>query len=353
PDTLYLLHGQTYDLQAFVQPVIATDHRIQWISGTSSVAGVNSVGMVAASQLGSSLITATTVDGGGQDSTLVLVVDSLPEIAVANLLLEPETFTLGPTTELQMQATVLPAQASDPGITWTVLDSNVVRIDSNGLVQGILEGTTQVIASADNGQVADTSTLTVEVNFGTFTSCLFLQDEFASATEYDIPLSYSTGYASTLVMELVDANSTVIGSGEVAVLPGLSSVDVPVSCPIAPAPGNDYSLQVRIEVAEVDSVLFSCVQSPVSIFPATAIESPTAWDVSFYPNPSEGKVEVELTGIAGEVKLRLWDVQGKLIQVEALNASKTSLQLQHLPKGMYLVQLIGEQGQLTRRLQLH
>jgi hypothetical protein len=64
---------------------------------------------------------------------------------------------------LQMEATVLPANADDMTYAWSVLDgSGTATISTNGLLSAITDGTVTVIANANDGSgIAGTTTITI------------------------------------------------------------------------------------------------------------------------------------------------------------------------------------------------
>ncbi len=52
---------------------------------------------------------------------------------------------------LQMEATVLPANATDPSVTWSVDNTSIGTIDANGLLTAVANGTVTVTATANDG----------------------------------------------------------------------------------------------------------------------------------------------------------------------------------------------------------
>jgi len=52
---------------------------------------------------------------------------------------------------VQLGATVLPADASNPALTWSSSDTSVATVDDNGLVTGVAAGTATITAAATDG----------------------------------------------------------------------------------------------------------------------------------------------------------------------------------------------------------
>lgn len=61
------------------------------------------------------------------------------------------------------------------------------------------------------------------------------------------------------------------------------------------------------------------------------------WQV--YPNPSNGKIYVEQSDLSGNVKIKVYDLNGKTYKQEFLKQSNTLINLQSLPKGNYIIAL--------------
>ena len=84
-DNLSLEVGNTYQLEASVRPIYATNQNIIWSSSNPSVATVDSNGLVEALQDGSATITAASEDGGYTDVCEVTVVAEINGHAYVDL----------------------------------------------------------------------------------------------------------------------------------------------------------------------------------------------------------------------------------------------------------------------------
>ncbi|MCC6726210.1 MAG: YHYH protein [Saprospiraceae bacterium] len=86
---------------------------------------------------------------------------------------------------------------------------------------------------------------------------------------------------------------------------------------------------------------------PCEVMTAADEAGQPAVEVVLYPNPSSGRISLKVNGlIASEVKgVAVFDLQGKLVatsqQVEALH---------NLAKGVYLVKIIFEKGEISRKI---
>ncbi|MDF1571856.1 MAG: Ig-like domain-containing protein [Bacteroidales bacterium] len=78
-----------------------------------------------------------------------LVIVDVEEITVTGADGATTITTMGGT--LQMTATVLPAEATDPSVTWSVDDETIATIDENGLLTAVADGDVTVTATANDG----------------------------------------------------------------------------------------------------------------------------------------------------------------------------------------------------------
>ncbi len=76
--------------------------------------------------------------------------------------------------------------------------------------------------------------------------------------------------------------------------------------------------------------------------------------LSAYPNPSTGRVQLNWPPNLYPSRLEVRDIVGRLLRTEAIGTTATAhaLQLADLPRGVYLLQLLTSNQQLTRRIVL-
>lgn len=143
--TLTLSPNETYLLQANVTPTSATNKGVTWSSNNTTVATVLSSGLVTAKAEGTAKITVTTIDGNKTAECTVTVF-----VPVTSITLNYTSLTLELGKSKTLVATVLPENATDKTVTWTVANSSVVTINDNGVVQAVGCGTVTVVARAGN-----------------------------------------------------------------------------------------------------------------------------------------------------------------------------------------------------------
>ncbi|MCA1800313.1 MAG: Ig-like domain-containing protein, partial [Actinobacteria bacterium] len=107
---------------------------------------------------------------GGAGTPVVELIDGVTvitgELEVTEITVTGEgganTITKGGGT-LQMTATIVPADATDPSVTWSVNDETIATIDADGLLTAVANGDVTVTATANDGSGV-TGELVVTVN---------------------------------------------------------------------------------------------------------------------------------------------------------------------------------------------
>jgi uncharacterized protein YjdB len=148
-------YGGTLQLSAAILPVNATNKNITWsvINGTGQ-ASINSTGLVTAISNGTVTAKALAADGSNVSGQLVLTITN-QIIGVTGITV---TGTGGATVinsitgTLQMIAAILPANASNKNVTWSLVNgTGQASISNTGLVTAISAGTVTARATAADG----------------------------------------------------------------------------------------------------------------------------------------------------------------------------------------------------------
>jgi uncharacterized protein YjdB len=152
--------GSSLQFTANVLPVDATNPLVVWsvINGTGTAA-ISSEGLLTAMLAGTVDVVATAEDGSGVSqsyainitSSAILVTDiSILSAGAVRVMDEEET--------LQFSATILPENASNPSITWSVNPSTgSATINQNGLLTAVSEGAVLVMASSQDGSAVSSN----------------------------------------------------------------------------------------------------------------------------------------------------------------------------------------------------
>ncbi|MDP2426097.1 MAG: Ig-like domain-containing protein [bacterium] len=144
-------HG-TLQMSALVLPANAADKSVVWsvMNGTGS-ASINSTGLLTAITNGTVTVKATSVSTPSINGTLVITLSN-QEILVDSIVVSGAGSSVAISTfhgTLQMSALVLPANAADKSVVWSVIPgTGTASISSAGLLTAITNGTVTVKATS-------------------------------------------------------------------------------------------------------------------------------------------------------------------------------------------------------------
>jgi hypothetical protein len=102
-------------------------------------------------------------------------------------------------------------------------------------------------------------------------------------------------------------------------------------------------------VVVCDTSALSGVLCDLSIL--TSAEEPVLMDHNLvvFPNPASNSITIETTEIQ-ITAITLYDMSGRLLLYEKTTASRNTLALENLASGIYLLQVVTEQGTITRKI---
>jgi uncharacterized protein YjdB len=157
--------GGTLQLTASVLPANATNKTVTWsITSGSAYATINaSTGLLTAVDNGSVTIRATAADGSGVFGTTTVTISN-QSIAVTSITISGGTAITTDGGTLQLTASVLPANATNKTVTWSITSGSAYATinASTGLLTAVDNGSVTVRATAADGSgVFGTTTVTI------------------------------------------------------------------------------------------------------------------------------------------------------------------------------------------------
>lgn len=221
----------TLQLSALVLPSNATNKMVSWsIQNGTGQATISSTGLVTALTNGTVTAIATAKDGSGVQGRMNISISG-QNISVVSISITPSTgdpliSQTGGT--LQLTASVMPANASNRSITWSIINgSGQAVINSSGLVTAVSNGTVTVRATANDGsgvsgslvitisnQVVSVSEISVEtqngetsisINHGTLQMIAIVQPDNATVKRVTWSVIPGTGQAEVSPAGLLTA----------------------------------------------------------------------------------------------------------------------------------------------------
>ena len=180
--------GETAQATAIVTPDNATNKEVTWSVSDKEVISVDNTGKVTAKAKGTAEVIATAANGVSGKVVITVTEKDTPvepdvEVESIEVTAADTELKVGDTTKVTAQ--VLPDNATNKDVTWSVSDKNVLSVSEDGTVTAKAKGTAEVIATAENGV---SGKVTIEV------------------TEKDIPVEPDKADKSDL-QELVDKYS--------------------------------------------------------------------------------------------------------------------------------------------------
>lgn len=169
---------KTFDLEAEVMPLNATDRRITYSTSDESVATVDENGKIEARERGEALITA--VSGKITKRCKVRVVKPVEGVSLSQNSLQ--FYADRPVTAV-LTASVYPEDADIKSVEWSTEDESIVSVDSDGVVTPCGVGTAQITVKTLDGGYSASCNVTV----GTWEKRS--KEPSLSYTEYSISLN--------------------------------------------------------------------------------------------------------------------------------------------------------------------
>ena len=145
PSTLSLSLGDIYSFSPIIYETGAST-TLTWHSSNTSVATIDSNGILTTKGVGTVNITCTASNGV---SAQCLV--TVNPILASNITMNEMTAELVTGESLQIHASIEPATTTNKGISWSSTNSSIAIVDGNGLVTAIAPGNCNIVAKTSDG----------------------------------------------------------------------------------------------------------------------------------------------------------------------------------------------------------
>ena len=130
-----------------VLPENAYNKNVSFESADAGIAAVNANGVVTGVSAGETTITVTTEDGGFTGACTINVYNQ----AVTGVTIEPSEAELTVGSSTKLTATVLPENATNKNVIYSVDDESILSVDQDGNVTGLSLGTATVTVTTEDG----------------------------------------------------------------------------------------------------------------------------------------------------------------------------------------------------------
>ncbi len=154
-EDLKLQLGYTTKIKADILPNNASYKDLVWTAEDNSIATVDKYGEVKGVSVGETKISATS-HNNLTASANVKIYEVLPD----DITLDSEEIKLDINDTYKIQCTVLPANSNNTNLEFKSDDTNILTVTTDGIIQPVNEGTTNVTATTSNGI---SKTITVKI----------------------------------------------------------------------------------------------------------------------------------------------------------------------------------------------
>jgi len=137
-----------FSLSCTVLPANTTDPAVSWTSSDSAIVSVDNRGRCRARNLGSAVITVSTLDGSGLSASCSVMVTP---VLAESLVLSDTSITLTIGDSAAISAQVFPANVTNPAVFFESLDAAIAQVDNNGNIKAVGVGNTFITVSTADG----------------------------------------------------------------------------------------------------------------------------------------------------------------------------------------------------------
>lgn len=195
PTEVELHIGESTNLSVTATPANATNLFYSWVSSNPEIATVNADGQIKAVGIGQSTITVSIPSG----LTATITVKVVP-ILVESITLNKNSLDLNINNTEQLEATLLPDNASNKSLTWSTSDKSIATVTQDGLVLAVNAGQAIITVATNDGSNL-TATCTINCSSATGFSGTQVDQISIGVRGFTI---YVTGTSKDDVMKVYD-----------------------------------------------------------------------------------------------------------------------------------------------------
>ena len=140
---------QKYKIEPIILPKNASIKNLKWGSTNSNVATIDENGIITPIIEGTTVITATALDGS--DVSGVCTINVVPPVKVSKIILSDKDISVVESKSVKLSAKVVPDNATTKDINWSSSNEEIAAVDINGNVKGLKSGNAIITAEAKDG----------------------------------------------------------------------------------------------------------------------------------------------------------------------------------------------------------
>jgi hypothetical protein len=112
---------------------------------------------------------------------------------------------------------------------------------------------------------------------------------------------------------------------------------------------NIFNIPYFAEISKMTVALMATLAGPTATAIFETEKDISLSDIKFFPNPTSGTVTIGIKNNIG-TKISISDISGRLLMENYLKQPVNTININHLPNGIYLFSLTGKSGLITRKI---
>jgi M6 family metalloprotease-like protein len=292
--------GADLTLTPNILPADASITKVNWSSNNTTVATVDSGGVVHAIKTGNAVISATTVDGSRTARVNLIV--PIPVTGVQ--FISPDSINLKVSVSSPLKAAIEPLSAKDKKLSWTSSDLSVATVGPTGIITTIKEGSADITVTTNEGGFTDKVTVNVikpvsSISFTSTKAALKVGGTDLTLTPNILPAdatNKAVAWASNnAAVATVDANGVVHAEGPGTATITVSTVEGVKTARFSVIVPNSVKSIKLLHADEIFVNLKASMPIKASILPMASTNLKVNWQSSDSTVASVGKAGVITT----------------------------------------------------------
>jgi uncharacterized protein YjdB len=295
-----IFQGKALQLYANVIPANATNQTVTWTSSNTNVATIDENGFVTGVAVGSTTITATTVDGNYTVTTQITVAEPVPVTGVTVTAgdvgkrgeTEGNPYPLSLNTSIPLSASALPETATERDVIWSVSDEKVLAVNKYGKVYAVGSGSAYVTVTTVDGSytanfyfdVPDESYPVKSISLSLNATTIYMEENGVDLTATVNP-SYATNptviwSSDNESVATVDQNGhvTPVSAGYATItVTAYENSAVTATCQVSVQPVRTRVQTISFEKDTIDVGVYGTVTLQPIIEPYNATDTSVTW----------------------------------------------------------------------------
>lgn len=322
-----------------ITPANATNQAVTWsVTNGSGSATISQAGLLTAQTNGTVTVKATAQDGSNVSGTKIITLSnqSTAPVQVTSIAVDGQGGATAITIDdgiLQMNATVLPANATNQNVTWSVTNgTGSATISATGLLSAQTNGTVTVKATAQDGSnVSGTKVITLNNQTADISVTSITVTGENGASSINTPGGSLQMNAAILPSNATNQNVTwyVISSG-------VGAADISAAGLLTAVTNGTVTVKA---VAKDGSNASGIKTISITNQSTTGITEAQKKHFNIYPNPAGEVLNIAVDDAKNVDKVEIFNISGQRVYgIDNLSGTHLlQLNTAALPKGLYLL----------------